>query len=310
MAFTNMGNIEFDREVSFTSQRFDLDAATGSVFLRGSGSDLAGSLDIAANNIHVAQGSILDQLAEDPQYDGYRDDLNAPAQVQRPDGVIGASIINLEFGGTPADLYTLYVQNTGTSGTPAGFVISDLSLAGDGEGGLPPGSLDVVINGQIVTGEGTLTGVDVRDALVESEGDLTPFTANSTVNGCLLTGPCVPTPNNPFPPDFTPTPGIQDEVVLIGDDPMPPPEFGNEDIIDDNDEETEDTSPIVPPQPLFDTSELGEADSPVNPKFGTPMRSSPAIKEEGDVDDPVSGGGNPALMETPPPPAGQQENQQ
>lgn len=312
MAFTNMGDIEFDNEVSFTTRTFQLDAATGSLFLTGSGSDLAGSLDIAANNIHVAEGSILDQLADDPQYDGYREDLNAPAAVQRPEGVIGASAINLEFGGTPADLYTLYVQNTGTSDVPAGFVISDLGLEGDGEGGLPPNSLDVVINGQIVTGQGTLTGIDVRDALVASEeGDLTPFTATSTVNGCLLTGACVETPNNPFPPDFTPTPGIQDEIVLIGDDPAPPPEFGNEDVIDDNDEETEDTSPIVPPQPLFDTSEMGEAEGTGNPAFNTTMRSSPGIKQEGDIDDPVSGGGNPALMESPPaPPAGSQENQQ
>jgi filamentous hemagglutinin family protein len=324
MAFTNMGDIEIEREVSFTSETFELDAATGSVFLRGGGSELAGSLDIAANHIHVAQGSILDQLAENPQYDGYQDDLNAPAQVQRPDGVIGASFIDLEFGGTPADLYTLYVQNTGTAETPAGFVISDLFLDGDGEGGLPPNSLDVVINGQIDTGDGMLTGIDVRDALVESEGDLTPFTANSTINGCLLTGACVEVPDNPLPPDFTPTPGIQDEVILLGDDPLPPPPFGNEDIIDDNDEETEDTSPIVPPQPLFDTSELGEAEGTGNPAFNTTMRSSPAITQEGDVDDPVSGSGNPGLMEAggsdrpgdgsqppaPPPPAGNKETQQ
>jgi len=217
--------------------------------------------------------------------------------------------MDLEFiGGGEGGLNTLYVQNSGTAETPAGFVISDLGLDGDGEGGLLPNSLDVVINGQIVTEGGTLTGIDVRDALVESEGDLTPFTANSTVNGCLLTGACSE-PQGPFPPDFTPTPGIQQEIVLLGNDETPPPPFGNEDVIDDNDEETEDTSPIVPPQPLFDTSELGEADSPVNPKFGTPMRSSPGIKEEGDVDDPVSGSGNPALMETPPPPAGQQETQ-
>lgn len=297
MAFTNMSGIEVPREVSFTSETFQLDAATGSVFLRSNGSDLGGSLDIAANNIHVAQGSILDQLAEDPQYDGYRDELNAPAEVQRPEGVVGASFINLEFGGTPANLYTLYVQNTGTAETPAGFVISDLSLDGDGEGGLPPNSLDVVINGQIDTGEGMLTGIDVRDALVESEGDLTPFTASSTINGCLLTGACTQTPI--LPPDFTPTPGIQDEIVLIGDDPAPPPAFGNEDVIDDNDEETEDTSPIVPPQPLFDTSEMGEAEAKGNPAFNTTMRSHPGITQEGDVDDPVSGGGNPALMEEP-----------
>ena len=308
--FTNMSGIELEREVGFASETFELDAATGSLFLRSSGSDLGGSLDISANHIHVAEGSILDQLAEDPQYDGYQDDLNAPAAVQRPDGVIGASFIDLEFGDTPADLYTLYVQNTGTAETPAGFVISDLFLDADTEGGLPPNSLDVVINGQIDTGEGMLTGVDVRDALVEAEGDLTPFTANSTINGCLLSGACVETPI--FPPNFTPTPGIQDEVVLIGDDPMPPPEFGNEDVIDDNDEETEDSSPIVPPQPLFDTSELGEAEGTGNPAFNTTMRSHPGLVEEGDVDDPVSGGGNPALMEGSPPPdqpGGNQEKQ-
>ena len=298
-----------DNYLSFETQHFELDAATGLLNIEGAPGTLGGQLWITAQNVHVASGDILDQLAEDPQYDGYQEDLNAPAAVQRPDGVIRARTMELEFfGGSENQPNTLYVQNTGTSEVPAGFVISGIGLDGDGEGGLPPNSLDVVINGQIVTEGGTLTGIDVRDALVESEGDLTPFTANSTVNGCLLTGACSE-PQGPFPPNFTPTPDIQQEIVLLGNDDTPPPPFGNEDVIDDNDEETEDTSPIVPPQPLFDTSELGEADSPVNPKFGTPMRSSPGIKEEGDVDDPVSGSGNPGLMETPPPPAGQQETQ-
>jgi hypothetical protein len=213
------------------------------------------------------------------------------------------------FGGGEGQPNTLYVQNTGTSGTPAGFLVSDIGLGDDGEGGLPPNSLNLIINGQIVTGTGTLTGIEVRDALVASEGDLTPFTANSTINGCLLVGACVQTPNNPLPPDFTPTPGIQDEIVLIGDEPAPPPEFGNEDVIDDNDEETEDTSPIVPPEPLFDTSEMGEPEAKGNPAFNTAMRSHPGLVEEGDVDDPVSGGGNPALMEADAPPTGNQEMQ-
>jgi hypothetical protein len=90
---------------------------------------------------------------------------------------------------------------------------------------------------------------------------------------------------------------------------MPPPEFGNEDVIDDNDEETEDSSPIVPPQPLFDTSELGEAEGTGNPAFNTPMRSNPGLTEKGDVDDPVSGSGNPALMEAGDPPVGNEEKQ-
>jgi hypothetical protein len=59
---------------------------------------------------------------------------------------------------------------------------------------------------------------------------------------------------------------------------------------------------------LFDTSELGTAGGTVGPEVGTPMRSSPGLTEQGDVDDPVSGGGNPALQEVPPP-TGTQEKQ-
>ena len=43
----------------------------------------------------------------------------------------------------------------------------------------------------------------------------------------------------PFPPGFTPTPGIQQEIVLIKRQPPAAAEFGNEDFIDDNDEATD-----------------------------------------------------------------------
>src|SRR4029453_13183776 len=97
-------------------------------------------------------------------------------------------------------------------------------------------------------------------------------TANSTINGCALSGACgviPPQPRpDPIPPGATATPGIQDEITLIGDDLLPPPEFGNEDFIDDNDETTDDgtTSPIEPPLPLFDTSELDKASGSVVPE--------------------------------------------
>ena len=95
--------------------------------------------------------------------------------------------------------------------------------------------------------------------------------------------------------------------MLIDDNLLPPPDFGNEDFIDDNDEETDDSSPIEPPAPLFDTSELGQADTGAGPDVGTSMRSSPVLTDTGDVDDPVSGGGNPGLMETPPPPTNEEK---
>ncbi|HET9336045.1 MAG TPA: hypothetical protein VFO12_06510, partial [Sphingomicrobium sp.] len=227
--------------------------------------------------------------------------LNAPAAVPRPDGVIRAGNIEIDFEG--AESATLYVQNTGTADTPAGFLVTEQVFLGeDEELEMPPGSIDLIINGQIIQDGETLTGIDVRDAMVADQGDLTAFTENSTINGCLLAGACTDPgpPDPPLPPDFTPTPGIQDEVTLIDDDILPPPEFGNEDVIDDNDEETEDDSPIQPPNPLFDTSDLSEEGGTVAPEIGTPMRSTPGLTDTGDVDDPVSGTGNPALMETTP----------
>jgi hypothetical protein len=221
--------------------------------------------------------------------------------------------VTIEFGDTPADIYTLYVQNMGTAETPAGFVITDMNLGDDGEGALAAGSVDLIINGQIITESGTLTGIDVRDLLVQGR-DLAPFSSNSTINGCALVGDCSveppPPPETPLDrPDFQPSPGIQQEIVLAEDNVLPPPDFGNEDFIDDNDEETDEgeTSAIAPPDPLFDTSELGEEGEAAAPEVGTSMRSSPGLTQPGDVDDPVSGSGNPALMETQTPPSGQQQ---
>lgn len=307
--FTGMDG---DDAVGFTTGTFELDADSGLLSLENAPGTLGGTLFLNAARIHVASGEILDQLAEDAQYDGYLDDLNAPAEVERPDGVIRAESIEIEFGDAgEGQLNTLYVQNMGSEDTPAGFVVSDLNLGDDGEAGIPASSVDLIINGQVVTEGGTLTGVDVRDLLVEGR-DLTPFTESSTINGCLLSGPCVvEPPEPPFPPGFNPAgPGIQDEVTLIDGDILPPPEFGNEDVIDDNDEDTEDDSPITPPNPLFDTSELGDAGGTVGPEVGTPMRSSPGLTETGDIDDPVSGSGNPALIATPPAPPSKQEQQQ
>lgn len=293
--------------IEFYTGRFELDAATGSISIHGLSNDLAGNLFIHADRIHVASETILDKLAVDPLYAGYQADLNNPAATPRPDGVVRAGSIEIEFGDA-SGLHTLYVQNTGTADVPAGFLITDIDLGDDGESGLPAEAINLVINGQIVPETGLLTGVSVRDRLVVGR-DLTPFTGNSTINGCILNGACGGTPGGPFPPGFTPTPGIQDEVVLIGDNLLPPPDFGNEDLIDDNDETTDEgeTSPIRPPQPLFDTSELGDPGDPADPDFGTSMRSSPGMKDNGDVDDPVSGSGNPALMETVPP---SKENEQ
>ena len=116
-----------------------------------------------------------------------------------------------------------------------------------------------------------LTGVAVRDAAFPEGSDISSFTANSTINGCPLTGECIIKPPAP------PVNGlVENQIDLITNNPLGDSEFGNEDAIDDNQEGDEGrTNPISPPQPLFDTR-------PLIPS--------------GDVNDPVSGTGNPALL--------------
>ena len=172
--------------LEFYTGRFELDAATGSSRSPRRDGALSGELGLYADQIHVAEGSILDQLAVDPQYAGYQEDLNAPAAVQRPEGVLNAATIWIESD----NLQNVLIQNTGTAETPAGFLAQETFINDDFEIAGPPGSIDLVVNGQLQTEGGVLTGIAVRDASVEG-ADLTPFTANSTINGCLLAGACV-----------------------------------------------------------------------------------------------------------------------
>ena len=123
-------------------------------------------------------GAILDQLAVDPQYAGYQEDLNAPAAVQRPEGVLNAATIWIESD----NLQNILIQNTGTAETPAGFLANEIFVNDDYEVAGPPGSIDVIVNGQLMTEGGTLTGVAVRDALVDGRRICrrSPPTARST----------------------------------------------------------------------------------------------------------------------------------
>lgn len=265
--------------LGFYIQNFELDAATGSIAITSSGTTLAGILELYASRIHVAEGGLLDQLAANPQFAGYREALNSPATVQRPEGVIRAASFDIEFGGQDiTGPYTLFVQNMGTAAVPAGFLLNAASIGdGDGEGAgdLSPGSVDMAINGQIIAESGTSTGIAVRDMLVTEFGT-TAFVAGSTINGCPLTGACTAT-STPTPQINTPT---STDIPLSGSNGLGDGLFGNESEIADgeggagNDQST----PISPPNPLFDSRPLTQS---------------------GDIDDPVSGAGNPSLYGLP-----------
>ena len=295
MALTGMGSGD---AVSFTTGIFELDAATGLLRLESSPGTLGGNLEIIADRIHVASGEILDQLAEDPQFDGYEDDLNAPAAVQVPGGVIRAA--NIIVYPTEAVL----IQNTGTADVPAGFLANTVDVV-EGEGA-EPGSIELIVNGQLTGESGPTTGVAVRDAFV-IERNLAVFSGNSMINGCLLTGTCGETP--PPPPEepsipIDPVRGIATEITLFSGDPLGEQPFGNEPVIDEDEGgesgEDVDNSMTVDGEPLApdDGSETedDESSSPIEPP--APLFDTRPLNPDANVDEPISGSGNPALMGT------------
>lgn len=255
-----------DNYLSFLTEHFELNAATGLVSITGAGSALGGILEIIASDIFVADPAILAKLEVNPVYTGYITELNAPAAVQRPDGVIRAASIELDGGDD--GLTAILVQNTGSTAAPAGFLVSEASIGGDEGADAPPGSINLVINGQIVGEGGTQTGIAVRDTLVEEFGTA-PFLAGSTINGCPLVGACIAPPKPPPTVDTVKPTDVQlTDNLGLGDGL-----FGNEpDIAGEGDGDL--SSPIEPPMPLFDSRPLTQT---------------------GEVDDPVSGSGNPSL---------------
>ena len=267
--------------LTLAAGRVAVDATTGRISLGGSSGPLGGALTLNGQQIHIAEGAILDRLAADPNYAARDADLARAPLAQRPDGVVRAGKIVVELVnpagqvstavGTAALMpYSVLVQNVGSRQIPAGFTATTTEIVAPT--GTAPRSIDLNVNGQLITATGTLTGVAVRDALMAADNPAR-FTLASLINGCALTGPC----GTVLPP-FDPHSAISTEIVLLstslGDDPL----FGNEETIEDNEEDGGDdsaSSPITPPVPLFNTKPL---------------------EQDGDTDEPVSGGGNPALI--------------
>ena len=253
--------------VVLRSNLIEVDAVNGSINLLGQGTTLGGVLGLYAPKIWVASADILTKLEANPRYSGYIADLNAPAAVQRPDGVLRAASFDIDA--LSESIQSLLVQNTGTKTIPAGFLLTDLNIDSSEAPDALPGSIDLVINGQVISQGTTVTGIAVRDGLVTEFGT-TPFTSTSTINGCALTGSCSSSPlaiNLLEPTD----------VQLVDNGALGDGLFGNEPDIS-GEVSGDEGSPITPPLPLFDTRPL------------TP---------DEDINDPASGAGNPSLYGNP-----------
>ena len=301
------GLVDPATSIGFYTPLFMLDESTGSLALLN-GSQLGGTLNLHAHDVWVADSTILARLLADHNYAGRDAELAvAPTGVSGP--VISANVINVTFeNGGPRTVtpYTLLVQNTGDATTQQGFLATDANAVLGTE---VSGLIDMVINGQGQGPNGLVNGAAVRDALMAGDNPAR-FTATSTINGCSVSGAACgiapPPPPPVVPPIADPGVVLADEIVLFSIGADDKPLFGNEgqivdnyadildpgtgagasDLIDqvaadeeqkqkDKDEADAASSPIEPPNPLFDSRPLNTKDS---------------------TDEPISGGGNPALI--------------
>ncbi|HEX7872201.1 MAG TPA: hypothetical protein VF475_04770 [Sphingobium sp.] len=263
--------------IRFSTGTFELDAETGLLEILGgstgvSGGGLSGTIFFDAPNIRVTQASILGKLAQNPRYAGRAAELNTPLSTARPNGVVRAGLI--ELGEADAVL----VQNTGTAALPAGF-LTTASTTLDRQTVPALGSVDLIINGQLLTDGNLLTGLAVRDFLVD-DVNRPFFTPESSINGCALTAA------NCNPAIINTPPILQSDNLLVTQIAPAPtrPELEEGGTREETPEERRlrelaekeaKSLPIPPPTPLIDTQ-------PLNP--------------QSDLDEPVSGSGNPSLI--------------
>jgi filamentous hemagglutinin family protein len=264
-------------EIDLLADSVEIEAIHGSLKVSDGSNNLGGLVYIDAAHIHVASDQILAKLRADPLYAGHVTDLNTPLPVARPDGVLNALGLELYPG------QTLYVQNTGTAATPAGFLttIDNTDVFAPEEP--PVGGVEVVINGQFKTETGTVTGRAAFD-MVKADAETEPepfagFSDASQLNGCTFLGAtCTQTSTS------DPVAAVSSEITMVtsatlDDSPDAPAandaDEGDDGSGDDDDSGNSGAAPITPPAPLINTRQL-------NPNI--------------EVVEPVAGAGNPALL--------------
>lgn len=275
--------------LEFTTGRFELDAATGAINLTSAsqqttGAPLGGVIEINAANIHVAAGSILEKLAADPLYAGRIEELNAPAAVQRPEGVLRALGLDLLPTGT------LYIQNTGTALNPAGFLANFDLVDVTAPTNATPGTISIVVNGAFQTPTGIVSGFAAHDLVVnDPDANFAPYTVDSQINGCLLSATvCSVMPEGPD------TIGqISGQIEIISNQTLgSTPTFVEEPAAPASEEGSDDEAP--PPQQEEASEGEQAASSPIAPP--PQLIDSRPLEPQTQVEQPVAGSGNPALI--------------
>lgn len=238
----------------FRTGQFQLASDTGSVTALGQGDTPTGTLQINARDIHVATASLLGQLAADPFFAGVEPALDrVSAGSNGP--VIRAGALDFTVG------RSFYIQRTGNGFDPLGFE-EPLDGFRISQGGTSP--IAVIINGTFRTATGLVSGAQAWLRFKQSGFNFSGFTADSRLNGCLLTAVSCGLDVRRLP-----DPGI---APLLDDVDTP--------VLDDSPPDTEERKPgvesaIQPPVLLL----------PVQP-----------AALPGQIEEPIAGSGNPALI--------------
>jgi filamentous hemagglutinin family protein len=231
----------------------EVNTDTGRIQITDSSGALTGILNLSADNIWVASGSVLDQLETDMNFAGRDAALAANSGTANPDGFLRAGTINTSV----AD--SLLVQNSGTSDLFGGIDTGagGLSIASTGT---TPATL-IVFGRQTDEGGTVITNQDFLGSVdLSGTGG---FTDDSSVNGCAIGGECGQAPQA--------TPGIDMASILGPLDETNSPSDEDKKKKDKEGEESDDGSSADPSLRLINT---------------TPINNAPPI------DEPVTSGGD------------------
>ncbi|HEY0014618.1 MAG TPA: hypothetical protein VGB79_17380 [Allosphingosinicella sp.] len=180
--------------IGLSAGRLEVATEAGSVRVRDAAGAPAGSLDIAAGDIWVADAPTLAFLAADPDFAGRDQTLRTNDGADRPCGQIEANAVRL------APVRTLYVRNSGTAAAFAGITVGPGGLVIDPSGNAPA---SVYAFGRRLNADGSFTtNIPFFRAVDYSRGSSAGYTDESEFNRCIINrffcgGAFVPPPDYP-----------------------------------------------------------------------------------------------------------------
>ncbi|HZF94067.1 MAG TPA: hypothetical protein VEZ20_04250 [Allosphingosinicella sp.] len=209
--------------IGLAAGRLEVATEAGSVRVRDGAGAPAGSIDIAAGDIWVADAPTLALLAADPNFAGRDETLRTNDGADRPRGQMEANAVRL------APLRTLYVRNSGTAAAFAGITVGPGGLVIDPSGNAPA---SVYAFGRRLNADGSVTAnIPFFRAVDYSRGSSAGYTNESEFNGCIINfffcgGAFVPAPD--YPPGLFRVPPLQP-----AGDPLEPLDFLAEPLIEE-----------------------------------------------------------------------------